>query len=82
MAFDRVVYLKEKATFFVDEITGNNPIGLVGFKTKLKYFLSTLNNDLDKRQFIKYSLEILLGLTEEKQKQFKDFIYVLSGTDI
>ncbi|MES2378225.1 MAG: hypothetical protein V4553_16665 [Bacteroidota bacterium] len=79
MAFNTEAYITEKANFFVDEIKSAK-IGLVGFKTKLKYFLSTLNNEQDKRLFVNKSLDILFALPNDEQLRLKDFIYVLNGT--
>jgi hypothetical protein len=80
MAFDKETYLKEKAIQFVHEFSDrNNVLGLVGFKTKLRYYLSTLNNDIDKRQFVNYSIDIVYQFPKEEQESLKDFIYVLNG---
>jgi len=80
VSFDKETYLKEKAIQFVNEFSDrNNPIGLVGFKSKLRYYLSTLNNDIDKRKFVNYSLDILYQFSQEEQKTLKHFVYVLNG---
>ena len=80
MSFDKEAYLKEKAIQFVNEITNpHHIIGLQGFKTKMKYYLSTLNNDIDKRAFVNYSIDILHQITEKEPNMFKDFKYVLHG---
>jgi hypothetical protein len=82
MPFDTDIYLSEKAIQFVNEFSQVKAIGLVGFKSKLKYYLSTLNNTKDRKFFIQKSLEILYALPEEDQKRLRDFIYVLDGTQI
>ena len=80
MSFDKNSYIQEKSVKFVSDITNDsNPKGIVGFKSSLKYYLSTMNNEIDKRAFVNFCLDIFYSFSKEDQDKFSDFIYILNG---